>query len=389
MIRMEEAEKILREWPVSPKEEESALEDCLGRILAQDVLTREDMPPFDRSAMDGYVLTASDPAVRFKVVGTIAAGDKPKYRLHPGECARIMTGAMLPEGGARVVKREVTVEDGGFMRIVGEDPNLNVRFRGEDMPRGSVLLPRGGRIRPQQAALIASAGLSRVRVYKKPLVGIVTTGSELVEPGEPLGEGQIYNSNATSIASQVRKMGAEPKYFGTVADDTGAIRAAIESLIPLCDLVILSGGVSAGDYDFVPGVFRDLGVTLHFEKVAVQPGKPTVFGTKGEKIFFGLPGNPVSTFVVFEILIKPFIYRMMGHDFKPLVVRARLGEEYDRRSAERAAWVPVRLEVDEVFPLTYHGSGHLAALARADGLMAVPLGVQHLSSESFVDVRPI
>ncbi|MFH0801566.1 MAG: gephyrin-like molybdotransferase Glp [bacterium] len=389
MITMEEAEKILHEWPLQTKEEEIELSDCSGRVLSRDVLSSVDMPPFDRSAMDGYALLSSDKSERFKILETLAAGDIPEMPIHPGECSRIMTGAMLPPGADRVVKREVTAEEDGFMRLTGEDPNDNIRRLGEDLCKGSVMIRKGNRIRPQEAALLASAGLKRIYVCKKPVVGILTTGSELVEPGESLRSGQIYNSNATSIAAQIQGMGAESRPLGTVPDKEEAIRSAIESLLPACDLLILSGGVSAGDYDFVPGVLRSLGVALHFEKVAVQPGMPTVFGTRGKKCFFGLPGNPVSTFVIFEIFIKPFLFRMMGHEWPPLLIRATLGETCRRKNAERAAFIPVIYREGKASLLPYHGAAHLLALSRANALMQVPRGVLEISAGSAVDVRPI
>jgi len=389
MLSIKEAEEILHGWPLQTKEEEIELSECSGRILSQDVASSEDMPPFDRSAMDGYAFISSDNSERFKILETLAAGVFPKMPIHPGECSRIMTGAMLPPGADRVVKREVTAEEDGFMRLTGEDHNDNIRRRGEDLCQGSVMIRKGSRIRPQEAALLASSGLKRIYVCKKSVVGILSTGSELVEPGESLRSGQIYNSNATSIAAQVQAMGAESRSFGTVPDKEEAIRSAIEGLLPACDLLILSGGVSAGDYDFVPAVLRSLGVTLHFEKVAVQPGMPTVFGTRGEKCFFGLPGNPVSTFVIFEILIKPFLFRMMGHEWAPLLIRATLEDPYRRKNAERTAFIPIIYNEGRASLLPYHGSAHLLALSRANALMQLPQGVLEISAGSSVDVRPI
>lgn len=389
MLNIKEAEEILHGWPLQTKEEEIELSECSGRVLSQDVTSSVDMPPFDRSAMDGYAIISSDKSERFKILETLAAGDLPKMPIHPGECSRIMTGAMLPTGADRVVKREVTAEEEGFMRLTGEDPNDNIRRRGEDLFKSSVMIRKGSRIRPQEAALLASSGLKRICVCKKPVVGILTTGSELVEPGGSLRSGQIYNSNATSIAAQIQAMGAESRPFGTVPDEEEAIRSAIESLLPACDLLILSGGVSAGDYDFVPAALRSLGVTLHFEKVSVQPGMPTVFGTREEKCFFGLPGNPVSTFVIFEIFIKPFLFRMMGHEWTPLLIRATLEEAYRRKNAARAAFIPVLYHEGRVSLLPYHGSAHLLALSRANALMLVPQGILEISAGRSVDVRPL
>lgn len=394
MIPIEEAEKILdkilNKRTYRPGTEEVSLMDSLGRVLGQDIVSKINMPPFDKSAMDGYAVISGDGSGAFEIVETIAAGDVPKKTIGKGQCAKIMTGAMLPPGADRVVKVEVTEEKDGYMTITGEDDNVNISYLGEDVKPGDTVLTAGHLIRPQEVGIIASMGFGSVYVAKKPLVGIVTTGSEIVPPGEPLGKGQIYNSNAYSISAQVIRTGAAVRFGGIVGDDKESIKEMIGGLLEECQMVLISGGVSAGDFDFVPGILKDLGVQLQFYKVAVQPGKPTVFGTRGETLVFGLPGNPVSTFTIFEIFVRRVLYRMMGHEYTPLLLTGVMKKDFRRRRTERTAYVPVEYCSDgTVSPLEYHGSAHLNALASANALLKIPAGIDGVSKGSTVHVRQI
>jgi molybdopterin molybdotransferase len=238
--------------------------------------------------------------------------------------------------------------------------------------------------------IIASMGLKNVTVYKRPLVGIVTTGSEIKEPGQELEPGQIYNSNAYSISAQVVQTGALVKYEGIVSDQIEIISEKIKKLLAETQMVLISGGVSMGEYDYVPQILTDLGVQLHFDKVAIQPGKPTVFGTRGDTLVFGMPGNPVSTFIVFEVFVKPVLYRTMGFNYTPSIIKGIMNKDFKRKRTVRTAYVPVRFnEEDQVEPVEYHGSAHLTALSTANGLLKVPRGVQQIVKGSTVYVRQI
>lgn len=390
MIPIEEAEKILSGVSAVPDIESIALPESLGRILAQDIVSAISMPPFDKSAMDGYALISGDNSGRFEVVDIIAAGQVPQKTITAGQCAKIMTGAMVPPGADRVVKVEVTEEKDGFMTITGEDPRENICKCGEDVKPGDVLLTAGHIIRPPEVGIIASMGLDRVQVYKAPVVGIITTGSEIREPGQPLQPGQIYNSNAYSIGAQASRIGAKVVYAGIVSDDIADIRDRIGHTIKETQVVLISGGVSMGDYDFVPRILKDLGVKLYFDKVAIQPGKPTVFGSKGDTLVFGMPGNPVSTFVIFEIFVRSVLCRLMGYDYKPVEIKGVMARDFTRKRKVRAAYVPVQLNRDnEVEPVEYHGSAHLSALSKANGLIQIPRGVSELKKGTHVYVRQI
>jgi molybdopterin molybdotransferase len=294
---------------------------------------------------------------------------------------------MLPQGADRVVKRECTSEENGFIKIVAEDKNRNIRLKGEDFQAGQLVLAKGTLLQAAQIALLASLGLAEVPTARLPRVGIITTGSELVEPGTQAGPGQIYNSNFYSLAAQVNACGATPLAMGRIADDLEPTAAIITSCLSQCDLLIISGGVSAGDFDFVPAAMKKAGVTLLFQKIAVQPGMPTVFGSKGKKIIFGLPGNPVSTFVIFEMFIKPFIFRMLGHVFQPLILKAKLNRDYKRSKTARTAFIPIHYHDGQVEILNYHGSAHLHALSQANALLRVPAGQLNIPAGSTVDVR--
>jgi molybdopterin molybdotransferase len=390
MILIEEAEKILNEITFRPETEEVSLMDSLGRVLGQDIVSRISMPPFNKSAMDGYAIRSDDDSETFKIVEIIAAGSIPVKTINKGECAKIMTGAMVPSGTDRVIKVEVTEEKNGHMTITGEDKRVNICYLGEDVKPGDVILRAGHMIRPPEAGIIASMGLNSVTVYKRPLVGIVTTGSEIKEPGQELEQGQIYNSNAYSISAQVVQTGAQVKYEGIVSDQIEIMSQKIQMLLSGTQMVLISGGVSMGDYDYVPQILTDLGVQLHFDKVAIQPGKPTVFGTRGDTMVFGMPGNPVSTFIVFEVFVKPLLYRTMGFNYTPSIIKGVMNKDFKRKRTVRTAYIPVRFNKEnKVEPVEYHGSAHLTALSAANGLLKVPRGVRQVLKGSTVYVRQI
>ncbi len=387
MISAEEAERILSSFPLASREEDTPLAAALNRFLGGDILSPLDMPEFDKSAMDGYALMAEDDSRVFRVGETIAAGTPPSMPLARGRCARIMTGAMLPPGAGRVVRREYAEETEGLVRILRPDPGDNVRRRGEDLRQGQPVLARGDRLTPARVALLASLGIAVVPAARPPRVGVITTGSELAAPGSPLAPGRIYDSNSYSLAAQLREAGAEPVLLGGVADEAAATSRAIADGLAACDALILSGGVSAGDFDYVPAAMERAGCAVHFRRVAVQPGMPTVFASRDGKPVFGLPGNPVSTFVIFEVFIKPLLLRWLGHDFRPLLQPAELQPGFRRKSSERTAFLPVACRAGRAELLAYHGSAHLHALSRANALLRVPAGVGEIPAGSTVDVR--
>ncbi|HZX10079.1 MAG TPA: gephyrin-like molybdotransferase Glp [Acidobacteriota bacterium] len=389
MILLEEAQKILNETSVKPKTELVNLDEAVARILAQDIISKINIPPFNKSAMDGYAVISGDPSERYKVIETIPAGKIPQEKVHPGECAKVMTGGIVPNEADRVIKRELTVEEDGQMRTTGKEKNKNVCITGEDIKKGDKVLEKAILIRPQEVGVLASMGLDKVKVFKKPKAGLISTGSELVPPGQSIKQSQIYDSNSYSLSAQVLKSGAILFDRRMVLDDPDKIKKVITEFLYSCDVLLISGGVSMGDFDYVPPILKSLGFKLHFEKVAIKPGKPTVFGTRGHKYVFGVPGNPVSAFVGFELFIRPFLCRMMGHAYEPFLISAVMKESIQRRKTQRASYIPVECREGFIKKLSYHGSAHIHALTRANALLCIPRGVREIKAGSQVHVRPI
>lgn len=391
MIAFEEALKIIAREPVRLGMENRQLHDAFGRVLAEDVFSDTDMPPFNKSAMDGFACRRSDLGSRLEIIETISAGDIPQKRIGKGQCSRIMTGARVPDEADCVVMVEHTEADGeGYIRFSGIKTAVNIALRGEDIKKGDLALPGGTLLKPQHIAILASVGCTRPKVYRQPGVAVLTTGDEIVEPHIKPSGTHIRNSNGPQLVAQINGMGAVAGYRGIVGDTPEITGSAIEKALSGSDMIILTGGVSMGDFDFVPSALQENGVTLFFEKVAVKPGRPTVFGRKGDVFVFGLPGNPVSSFIIFELMVKPLLYRMMGYSFKAPAMKLPMGMDFSRRKADRIAWTPVYLNNDgEIMPADYHGSAHIHALGGAWGLMGMPEGVFAYKKGDLVDVRQI
>jgi molybdopterin molybdotransferase len=391
LIPFEEAERIVLDSAKEMEAETVVLADASNRILARDVSSDIDMPPFDKSAMDGYACRREDLAEELEVVEVIPAGKVPDRDIGPHQCAKIMTGAIVPRGADCVIMVEHTesvLET--RIRYLREDTSTNICYRGEDVSAGQVVFRKGERIRAQHIAMLASVGCTEPLVFRRPRVGIIATGNELVEPDRRPEPGEIRNSNSCQLAAQTREAGALPSDYGIARDSEDVLEGMIREGLRDCDLLILSGGVSMGDFDLVPGVLGKNGVKILFEKIAVKPGKPTIFGvSEGGTYCFGLPGNPVSTFVIFELLVKPLLDRRLGNLSRPANVRAVMEGAYRRKKAERESWLPVALSADgrTVKVVDYHGSGHTHALCYADGLISIPVGVSKIDGGAAVSVR--
>lgn len=324
-IEFDEARRRVLDLASVLDSEEVPFMDALGRVLAQDLVSDIDVSPFDNSAMDGFALraqdlhTATDDApVALRVVEVIPAGHEPQAPVGTGECARIMTGAVMPQGTDTVVKIEDTSafngggELGEKVLFFGPQKNgMHVRRRGEEVAAGEIVLHAGDRIKPASVGLMAATGNSVVSVYRRPLVGILATGSELVDVDEKPGPGKIRNSNTYTLAAQVTEAGGIAHIYNSVTDTYEGTRDAFQQAARECDILITSGGVSVGDFDFVKAVLAELG-ELFFCKVKMRPGNPQVMGKIGDTLFFGLPGNPSSCFVGFEVFLRPMIRKMQG-----------------------------------------------------------------------------
>ena len=388
MISFEEAYQKVIGSAVFLGIEKVDLAASLGRILAADVRSDMDMPPFDKSAVDGYACRKADLHGELEVIEIIPAGKVPENIVTAGKCSKLMTGGMVPEGADTVIMVEHTVETSeNHIRFVQEKTSANICFLGEDIRKDEIVLQKGTVIRPQEIAVLASVGCVEPEVFRCPVVGIISTGDELVEPNQKPATSQIRNSNAAQLVAQVQKAGAIPKYFGIAADTEEATREIIITALENSDMVLLTGGVSMGDFDFVPKILEEIGISIQFKSIAVQPGRPTVFGTKEGKYLFGLPGNPVSSFVQFEMLVKPLLFALMGSVFKPLEIKLPMGVEYLRRQTKRKSFLPVFIKSGKVYPVEYHGSAHIHSFIFADGIVSVEMGETKLAEGVLVDVR--
>ena len=390
MLTVEQAlEKVLALVPPLEAEARPILE-ALGQVLAQDVFSPLDVPPSDNSAMDGYAVLAEDtrgasPASprRLTVTGEVAAGAEARERLEPGKAIRIMTGAPIPPAADAVVPFEDTDEEqlgrGATIGILREaPPGWNIRRRGEDIPRGSLVLAKGTELTPPGVGLLASLGMEKVQVIRRPVVAILSTGDELMEPGQPPAPGKLYNSNAYSLAAQVARAGGIPRLLGIARDREEEVLAKIEEGLST-DLLLTSGGVSRGDYDMVKEVLARRG-EVGFHQVRMRPGKPMAFGSflrEGRRVpHLGLPGNPVSVMITFELFARPAIHRMMGKAYTPPTTTTALIEQRVANRDGRRVYARVKLRQENgvlYARLTGdQGSGILTSLASADALAIIP-----------------
>jgi molybdopterin molybdotransferase len=389
MIELKEALPIVLNSARPLGSHRVAIADALGRILAEDVAADRDMPPFDRSTVDGYACRRADLGSALTVMETIPAGAAPTKTVGPGQCAKIMTGAAVPDGADCVVMIEQTESCGqDAIRFTGGQSPDNKWRKAQFLRAGQVVLRKGSRLGPADIAMLATVGHLRPLVARRPRVAVIASGDEIVPPKWTPGPFQIRNSNGPQLLSQLASMGVAGLDYGIVRDVESEIDSTLKVAMRRNDIVLISGGVSVGDFDFVPAVLRRNNVRLLFEKIAVKPGKPTVFGRWRRTYFFGLPGNPVSTFVVFELLVKPLLYALMGHDYRPVEVEMWLEEPVERKDLERQSWIPVRRTSETtVRPIEYHGSGHIPALCGADGLIRMDIGVGCIEKASPVSVR--
>ena len=389
----EARERILSHFQSTPQESIPLIE-CANRVLAADISAAHDLPPFDNSSMDGFAIRSADSAnaaaqgVTLKVVADIPAGSVPTVPLAAGEAARIMTGAQLPKGADAVIPVEDTdfhVRDAGtvapqtvsFSRIVkaGE----NVRPRGMDLLAGDVVLQKGRRLKPQDLGLLAMLGFAKVAVHKKPRAALLSSGDELLEVDAPLTEGKIHDSNSYALAAAIQNAGVEVIRLGVAKDTRESVEGLLKKAIAEnVDLIVSSAGVSVGAFDFVKEVIESNG-RLDFWRVNMRPGKPLAFGEYGGRPFIGLPGNPVSAFVGFEVFVRPVLAKLGGQlDGGRLTVRARCEEviESDGRESYLRARIHTENGIHTAVLTGHQGSGNLLSLVQADALLIIPAGVK-------------
>jgi molybdopterin molybdotransferase len=355
------------------------LDQCAGRVLAShSVIAATDVPPFANSSMDGYALRAADAPGELRLAGEVAAGRGELPRLEPGSALRIMTGAPLPPGADAVVPLEVAVEAGGRIRVPAAPSGAYVRAAGLDTHAGDRVELPAEPLTPASIAVLASLGIGEVEVRRRARVAILSTGDELVPPGSALGPGQIHDANSAALAAAVGEAGGDPVPLDRAPDDPGAIEALVARGIAVADVLVVSGGVSVGRHDHVRGVIERLG-SLDFWRIRVQPGKPLAFGAIGGRPVIGLPGNPVSALVTFELFVRPLLRAMLGLSGDGrLRVPVRVEERMDK-DTERRAYMRVVVRRDEQGYLAHSAGGQassqLRPLAAANGLLIVPEGL--------------
>ena len=373
-------QRIVKAVP-APRPARVALEDALGLTLARPIVSRGDLPRFDNTAVDGYALRFADGrpeanGVRVRVVGCAAAGRPYRRRVGPGEAVRVLTGGVIPRGAGCVVMQEQVTRQGD--EIVVErwpTPGQHIRRQGEDCGRGARVLDAGRRLRAQELGLLASLGYRRVPVYPRPTVAILATGDEIRPPGSVLKPGQIYESNGTMLSALVQQAGASVIRLGQVRDALRPLMAKIRKGLA-CDLLLICGGVSVGEKDFVRRAARRCGIQPIFWRVNIKPGMPLFVGKHRRTLVFGLPGNPVSVFVTFEEFVKPALVRLMGRAWQDgYTTPATLAQDLTVSTTRRTHFVRVRCHGENghvnVAPLDGQGSHRLLSLAEADGWIRV------------------
>ena len=382
MISVEDAQSRVMAEVAAGDAEQAPLDDTLGRVLREEIVAAHDAPAADNSAMDGYAVRFDDVAnapVTLPVRGDIPAGHPSATPLEAGTAMRIMTGAFVPDGADTVIQVELT--DGGTEQVTIHQSlkrGTNIRRRAEDVHAGDVILRPGIRIGPAEIALLAGAGKTQVRVGRRPTVAILSTGDELIDAGAAQEPGKIVNTNTHLLSALVREAGAIARPLGIVRDTREATIAAFEQAME-SDVVISSGGVSVGAYDFVKEALQELGAETKFWRVSMKPGKPVVLSRLRDTLIFGLPGNPVSCFVAFHLFVAPALRKAMGQEVRlfPPSVRARLTAPV-RGAAERRVYARVHVSAENgeliATPLTSQSSGALTSMLDANGLAVIPEG---------------
>ncbi len=379
-ISLKEARGIVLGAAVETGAESVRFNESLFRILAKDVFSGIDNPPFDRAMMDGYAVVSSDTAeatskrpVSLRIVGSISIGDAPGFTVKKGEAARIMTGAPVPEGADCVLRVEDSKEKDEMVRLFSSiEPSRDISPIGEDVKRGGLLLKKGRLLKPQDLGILAATGNHTVSVKKKPRVLIASTGSELLEPGEEMRPGSIYDINTYTVSALVENLGGMPEVYGIIKDDELELERLLKSDF---DVLILSGATSVGEKDFVPNVIKRCGSIL-FHGVNVRPGSPVGFGIVEGKPVFMLPGFPVSCFTTVELLVTPFLQKMLGREVVPPypavtgVLKEPIRSQKGTSTFVRAQ-ITKKGDVFEVRPIAHKGSSLISTLTAADGYVLV------------------
>ncbi len=397
MIPVPQAISIVREVTHSLGAESVSIAEVMGRILAEDIIADSDLPPFDRAQMDGYAVRAADVArvpARLRIAGESAAGAGWHHEMKPGEAVRIMTGAPVPAGADAVQQVELTreVDSGAVVEILEPvEAGRSIVKQAAEIKAGAAVLRAGEDINAAMFATLASFGYAQVKVGRRPRVAVMATGSELVDVDRKPGKDQIRDSNNYTIAAYASLAGAIVERWPLAGDDTEELKRQVKQAVETSDVLITSGGVSMGVYDFMKPALKELGAEIFFERVALRPGKPTVFARLGNTLVFGLPGNPVSVAVTFSLFVRAALRKMQGAKQPGLIEETAVLARAVKGSGERESYLPAILRTDErgillAEPLKWGGSSDFVAFARATALVNVAAGVGFLESGSIVKI---
>ena len=390
LLPIDEARALVLDAVTRLGPEEVSVADCLGRVLAEEVVARGDVPPFANSGMDGFIVAPGPAGRRLRVAGESRAGMPAPEGPGDGEAMRVSTGAVVPPGAHAVVPVEQVDERDGELEVRADvPPGQHVRGAGEDLAAGTTVLRPGTVLGPAEVGILAIAGRGHATCTRRPGLTVVATGDELVPPGGRLGPGQIHDSNGLTLSALAQTAGAQVLARAHVRDRPEATRDALSHALVRSDVLVVSGGVSVGPHDHVKPVLDELGVEQRFWRVALRPGKPTWFGTRGDTLVFGLPGNPVSSMVTFILFVRPALAALQGADPAARRVGAVLAEDV-RRNPKREQAVRVRLSGDgelRATPTGPQGSHQLTSMLGADGLALIPAGEGALAAGERVEVE--
>ncbi|NQT20159.1 MAG: molybdopterin molybdotransferase MoeA [Planctomycetes bacterium] len=395
VIPLDDAFRIVDETlaGIMPAAETVSVREAIGRTLLADQVSRLDLPPFNKSAMDGYAIIEGDERDEYRLLETVPAGSVGQAKLVSGAAVKVMTGAAVPEGAGTVIMVEYTEEADGIVKVSKHGGKPNICLKAEDVRRGQTILSAGTTLDALDIANLIGCGVGEVEVAPRIRVAVISTGDEIVDSPTDLAPGKIMNSNGPMLAGLARRFGLEVVSEKVLPDDRAATVAGLRSALDRSDIVVFSGGVSVGDFDFVLDAISDVGLTVHFARVKVKPGKPLTYATTASwppKIVFGLPGNPVSVFLSFHTFVLRAVALLSGA--RPMIreFTLRLAADFKRGKPGRAQYVPCRLGRDgTIEQIEFHGSAHLTALSQADGFFFIPFGVGALSAGNEVAFLPL
>ncbi|MEI6714886.1 MAG: molybdopterin molybdotransferase MoeA [Verrucomicrobiota bacterium] len=390
MISLTQARSLISALTPHPPGVRTELRDTPGLYLLETLRCPEDIPAFDRSAMDGYALNDSIPTMHFELVGEVRTGSISPIALAPGQCARIFTGGPTPQGTTRVAPQEHIQVDGSRITVTRKDPQTWIRHRGEDAKAGSELLVAGTLIGPGELSILAGIGITRPLTSDRPRVIHFTTGNEIVPCDQTPQPGQIRDSNSTLIEALLHESGARMVQHQHVEDSLDTLTSSVAAIPEThWDMLLISGGASVGDYDFGAKALEALGFTIHFRKLNLRPGKPLIFGTRNDQVAFVIPGNPVSHFVTYHIAIDLALSCLKGNTRNLELVRLPLAADLLSKPDPRETWWPAQLKIDDghlkVAPIAWQSSGDIKGLASANALIKISPDTQALSHRTLVE----